>query len=372
MIRVLAFIEGLGVTGPARNLFATASAIDLRIATYRRVWAPAAYQRGLDRFVNAARERGIEVAEIRERCAWDVGVRSGMIREIRRFRPDLIQTHDIKSHALAALTRRAVPCPWLAFHHGYPDTEARMRVYNRLDRWVLPRADAVLTPCRAFADDLAARGVPGDRISVVHNAVTVAAARDREAARRQLGVAVPTLVSAGRLSREKGHDVLIDACGVLEPAERPAIVIAGDGPERQALERRARSAGVRLRLDGYREDLAPYYAAADIFALPSRSEGSPSVLLEAMAQGCAIIASRVGGVPELADDGTSAVLVPPDNPFAIAMAVRQLLGSGAGARMGAAAREAASALTPARRNQLIVETYARLLRDRCARLAWAR
>ena len=90
-------------------------------------------------------------------------------------------------------------------------------------------------------------------------------------------------------------------------------MIVGDGPERAALVRRAAARGVRLRLDGFHPDVRPWYAAADVFALPSRSEGSPNVLLEAFAEGCAVVAARVGGVSEIAVDGVSACLVRADD-----------------------------------------------------------
>jgi glycosyltransferase involved in cell wall biosynthesis len=374
VVRVLAFIEALGVTGAARNLFDTASAVDLRLATYRRRSAPPDHQRGVDTFVAAARRHGIEVLEIPERHAWDPGVCGAAARMIQLVQPDVVQTHNIKSHAVVALARLREPFRWIAFHHGYTDNDFKMRVYNRIDRWVLPRADAVVTPCLAFAHELASRSVRPERIFTVHNALAPSASIDRKTARKTLDLerATSVVVAVGRLSHEKGHDVLIDACARLDARADLTVVIAGSGPERNALELRARRAGIRLRLDGFRPDVSLYYAAADVFVLPSRSEGSPNALLEAMSHGCAIVATRAGGIPEIVRHQETASLVAVDDVDALRSAIGDLLASPhRRSAMGAAAKRAVARFTPAGRTAAILDVYDRILQDPAARFAWA-
>jgi glycosyltransferase involved in cell wall biosynthesis len=306
----------------------------------------------------------VPVRVIAERRAFDTAAASAVSRTIAELRPDVIQTHHIKSHALVAASRARGRTPWVAFHHGYTTTDLKVRLYNLIDRWSLPRADAVVTTCGPFADALARAGVDRQRISVIHNAAPeVPGSVDRTSARRTLGFEnIATVVAAGRLSYEKGHDVLIDACAALErlTSDRPALVIAGDGPERSRLAARARERGVRLRLDGFQANLLPYYAAADVVALPSRSEGSPNVLLEAMAAGRPIVATSVGGVPEIAGaDG--AHLVAPDRPQDLARALALVLNSPALAdRLGGAARRQASRFTTTARTAALLDLYARL------------
>lgn len=139
--------------------------------------------------------------------------------------------------------------------------------------------------------------------------------------------AEPELLTVGRLEPVKGHDLLIAACGLLAARGRPCrLVIVGEGAERAALERQAAAAGIADRVifagslppGAIRERLH----AADLFVLPSRSEGMPLALLEAMATGTACIAARVGGVPELA--GEAARLVGPEDPQALAAAIAEL------------------------------------------------
>ena len=134
----------------------------------------------------------------------------------------------------------------------------------------------------------------------------------------------------GRLSREKGQRDLIDAGAVLnrmESALKFKLVVVGEGPERESLERASREQGLSAQVlfIDHVEDVAPYYAIADALALPSHSEGSPNVLLEAMAAGVPVVATKVGGVPEIAIDCETALLVPPHDPQLFANAVRRIL-----------------------------------------------
>ena len=360
--RVLAFIEALGVTGPARNLLETASCIDLHVATYRRATASRAHHDGVDAFAGAVRARGVPVHILVERYPFDPFLLHWVARTIRRVKPDLVQSHNIKSHALIACTHGHTP--WVAFHHGYTSTDFKVRAYNRVDRWALRHANAVVTPCSAFAADLAHAGVDGRRITVVHNAVRPATPMDAAAARRALCLeSEHVIVAVGRLSREKGHDVLIDACAALPQSlrEQTTVVIAGEGPERPLLGRLAAARGVRLRLDGHRGDVRPWYAAADVFVLPSRSEGSPNVLLEALAAGCPIVATRVGGVPEIAEDGVSASLVPAGQPQGLASAIEAVLTTPALAtRLAEGALRAAARFTTGARAAALQAVYARV------------
>ena len=138
------------------------------------------------------------------------------------------------------------------------------------------------------------------------------------------------VLAVGRLSREKGQRDLIDAGAVLnrmESALKFKLVVVGEGPERESLERASREQGLSAQVlfIDHVGDVAPYYAIADALALPSHSEGSPNVLLEAMAAGVPVVATKVGGVPEIAIGDESAVLVPPYDPQLFANALHRVL-----------------------------------------------
>ena len=190
-------------------------------------------------------------------------------------------------------------------------------------------------------------GVDRSRIAVIHSAVP---APDKGADGAQLrraldvGDSTPLVLSVGRLSREKAHSVLLEALVHPELEHVGAvIVIAGEGPERRPLKQLAKRLGIadRVHLVGHQPEIWPCYAAADAVALPSDSEGSPIALLEAMAAGKAVIAMRVGGIPEILDDGVTGLLVPPRHPAGMASALAAVLTErDMAARLGARASAA--------------------------------
>ena len=287
-------------------------------------------------FVTAARELGLDVEVIPERRRFDLRVIPALRGIVEARGTDLIITNSVKSHFLMWRSRLWRKNPWVGFHHGYTDTDRKMRLYNRLDRWSLPQADRLVTVCHAFAKELAeSTGVSIDNISVQHNAIRrgPAASTDTvKALRKQLGISdnEAVVLSVGRLSREKAHLDLIKACQhmlEIKPDVAFKLIFVGDGPERSRLEAAVESKESKASVifTGQVNDVRPFYAIADVFVLPSQSEGSPNVLLEAMAANLPIVATAVGGVPEMVADHESALLVPSNDPPSLAGAIASLL-----------------------------------------------
>ena len=380
-VRLLALMEATTVTGPAKLLIdfcGRARALAEAEPGVPRVEASVVtFQRGdpqaPNRFVEAARAAGVEVDVIHERFRFDPGVVAQLRRVFERRAPDIVETHMIKSHFLVRLAGLARQRPWVAFHHGYTTTDLKMRLYNQLNRLTLPSATRVATVCGPFARQLEGAGVRPERIFVRHSSVNVADARvsDEEVRglRARLGVAEGerVILSVGRLSREKGHADLLRALARLtevEPELKFKAVVVGDGPERAALEASAASPGLKGRIvfAGHADDVRPFYAAADVMALPSHSEGSPLALLEAMAAGVPVVATAVGGVPEVAADGETALLVPARDTHAFAGALARMLTDGAlsGALAANASARVAADFSPEARARALVEFYGRL------------
>ena len=377
-IRVAALVEAASVTGPAKNLIEFA-----RRAGQPQPGSPgamvslAAFHRGpLDlpnALVAAARESGIPVDVIAERRAFDFGVVPQLRAMVAARRPHLIQTHNYKSHFLVRMAGLHRLVPWIAFHHGYTATDARVRLYNQLDRWSLRAASRVVTVCRAFAADLRRMGIPAARIAVQHNTVRpfIPAAPDEVLRPRLLpGVAPDALIilSVGRLSREKGHLDLVDAIAALrrETAVPFCLVLVGDGPDRAAIERKCARLGIAdgVVFAGHRKDVGPYYSIADIVVLPSHTEGSPNVLLEAMAAGLPVVAASVGGVPEIAAGGENALLVASRDPGAMARAIARLLADEPlRRRLGASARRITARHSPEAYCQSLLQIYGGVLQE---------
>ena len=254
---------------------------------------------------------------------------------VERRQPHIIWTNSVKSHFLirwSGLNRKA---KWVACHHGYTTTDWKTRTYNYLDRWSHRGADRLLTVCGKFAQDLEKiAGIPAAQIAVEHmplRALGPVPPETAAALRSSLGIAADAaiLLSVGRLSKEKGHAELLRALAVVRDAgqRKVHLLLAGDGPERAALE----TLRAELRLTetvhflGHQANVRPYYGIADLFVLPSHSEGSPNVLLEAIDADVPIVATAVGGIPEIVENEVSALLVNREDEAALAAAIRRLL-----------------------------------------------
>ena len=333
--RLLSIVEALTVTGPIKPLLMFSALArggippwspleHLMLTTRRQVPVPET-----DPLLQAAHKAGIQFMALRERHPFDMAVMPEMAANIKEFSPHLVETHDCKSHFLFALLRswrrEFRNYGWVAFHHGYTTTSAKVRLYQQLDRWSLRHADRVVTLCQPFAQMLERRGVRSESISVLSNAATVRTPPNPEDVRRERAQcgAKPgdrVILAVGRLSKEKGHSDLLAAFAIAAKAATASLLllIAGEGPERRKLEAIASRATGRVQFLGHVEDPWLLYHAADIFVLPSHSEGSPLVVLEAMAAQLPIVATSVGGVPELLKDGLAGILTAPHDPVRFA------------------------------------------------------
>lgn len=367
-------MEASSVTGPAKNLLAFSRraripepdlpGVEVSIATFQR--GP---QGAPNSFVRAMREAGVSVETIAERFRFDCGVFSQLHSIVARRSPDIIQSHNIKSHLLVRLTGIWRAKPWVAFHHGYTDRDALDRFYRQFDRFSLRAARRIVTVCRPFAAEIERYGIQADRIWIQHNSVAPFEPPSPESvsetrARFHLPANAQVVLVVGRLSREKGQADLVEAAALLRRqgvSEPFRIVLVGDGPERMAIESRAAALGVGdlVVLCGHQTAVSAFYSLASVVAIPSHSEGSPNVLLEAMAAGAPVVATSVGGVPEIATDQGNALLVGPRDPDALARALNRLLQDRDFAcRLAARAREEVLAnFTPEAHRQSLVRFY---------------
>ncbi len=363
-LRLLAVVEAHTITGPAKNLLdfaegARAHGIETTLATFVRGSA-----RNL--FVDTARERGVPVETIGETGAFDRAAIAGLRALVERLTPDIVQTHAVKSHFLARLAGLHRSARWIAFHHGYTWPDLRAQVYNQLDRWSLRAPHHILTVSLPFRDELAARGAPRDRIAVVHNAIRPGWGTARDAGLRvRLGIPADrkVILIVGRLSREKDHLALLAAVAALGGQDLHVLVI-GEGPERPRIEARIAELQLasRVTLTGQVPAAEPYYGIADLAVLSSLSEGSPNALLEAMSAGVPAVATRVGGIPEIAEDGQHALLVPSADSAALAAAIGRLLRDPdfAAALAGRAQQRVLERHTPEARIRALAAIYRRV------------
>jgi glycosyltransferase involved in cell wall biosynthesis len=176
--------------------------------------------------------------------------------------------------------------------------------------------------------------IPGRKLRLIYNGVETGADlmpdSEREKIRTSLGLDAEALmiISVGRLSPEKDYQSLLQTLAQIAPATAaPFLVLVGDGPQRNDLARTASELGMkdRVLLLGQRRDVPQLLAAADIFALSSISEGVSKAILEALAMGLVVVATAVGGTPELIEDGVTGILVPPSRPDIMAQALSRVL-----------------------------------------------
>jgi glycosyltransferase involved in cell wall biosynthesis len=221
----------------------------------------------------------------------------------------------------------------------------RAAILNRSARLAADRVIAVAGPVAGLYAEQS--GISADRIIVVHNGIAeprpVAAGRDAVRAQLGWGKHDKVILMVAVMREGKGHEDLLAALRpIREAVDGARIVFAGDGPLRDSFETIGEPYGDDVCFLGERTDVAELMAAADVLALPSYSEALPTVLLEAAAAGLPAVASAVGGVPEIIENGQSGYFVPPGDRHSLAEAIIDILGKPAlGARMGTFARQLA-------------------------------
>jgi glycosyltransferase involved in cell wall biosynthesis len=264
---------------------------------------------------------------------------------LRSLKPSLVHSHGYRVDVLDAPVARRLGIPTVTTLHGFTAGGRANRFYEYLQIRACRQFDAVVSVSGPIRDRLVEAGVPRGRVHLIRNAWAAdRPALERGPAREALGLphSGTCIGWVGRLSREKGPDILIRAVAAL--GERDLWVsIVGEGPDRGYLERLAASLGVssRIRWHGLVPNASQLYRAFDVFALSSRTEGTPIVLFEAIAAGVPVVATRVGGVPDVVSEA-EAMLVDPEDPAALARAIAAILHDAGAAT--ARARVAASVL----------------------------
>jgi glycosyltransferase involved in cell wall biosynthesis len=252
-------------------------------------------------------------------------------RELKERGVDVVHGHDYKANAVAVLAGLGQAWPLVATVHLHTRSDRWLRLYHRVDGLVLRRFQQVILVAASLADSLPSS--IRKTTTVVVNGVNLPDPGQlcpRDESRRSLGLGSRqvAILALGRLARQKGFDVLVPATSrLLDRIPHLVVLIAGEGPERRRLERLIVEMGLqeRIRLLGFRQDVPRLLAAADLVVLPSRSEGTPYALLEALAHSRPVVATAVGGIPQVLGEGFVRVLVPPGDPEALAAAIQEVM-----------------------------------------------
>lgn len=329
--RVMIVLAAADVSGPAKGVFQL-------LASFRN--RPGRFK--LHNFRVVGREAPLFEEEV-HRAGFEfdyIDQTDGLLHGLRSARRaakdgsfDIVQTHGFKPTVFGLYLKLTLGMKWVCFLHGKTAENFKVRAYHALDHLLQRFADRVVLVAESQRK-MAIGGGDRRRVRVLYNAVDMERPARRAAhprsIRSELGLpSSARLVSVvGRLSPEKGGDVFIDAFARLVQKDGTVGLLIGDGQERPALEQRAAAAGLgqRVRFLGYTPFPGDYIEQSDLVVIPSHSEACPNVLLEAMALRTPVVSTRVGGVPELVDDGVEALVVPPGDPAALAAAMDRVLG----------------------------------------------
>lgn len=288
-----------------------------------------------------------------------------MVRLLLRVKPDVLHAFLMESYLLGVPAARLGRVPVVIAGRRGMSILKRGGWRFALGTAATRLADQVVANAVAVAEDArTAERIPAHKVSVIYNGLDVPALGSVEP--EFIDTRLPVVLCVATLSPVKGHRFLIDAAAVLLRRGRPCtLAFVGDGPERENLRAQAHALGVDVRLLGSRTNVWPLLAGADVVVLPSLSEGMSNAVMEAMAAGRPVVATAVGGTPELLEG--RGVLVPPADPAALSDGILRLL-----ADREYAADLGAAASAWARKNLDLdtmvdehVALYRRLLAEKC-------
>lgn len=332
MPRILHLIASDSVGGPEKQLLHHAR--DTRDAHYEIVLGSFQDQAETPEFLTLARRYGIETVAI------PGGVRPGLVDDVAEYlrghQIDLLCTHGYKANVVGHFAAKHAGVLSVPFVHGFSADTWQVTLYERLERSLLVRSPWIVCTSPAQARELGRLRRGRHAPLVIQNAVLAPREsihiQESLLSREELGITGRAFVfgAAGRLSREKGHRYLLDAFAALEkmmPGQPMQLVLLGEGREEAALRAQARRLGLESRIcfAGFQTKAAAWMRVMDCLVHPSVSEGMPNTVLEAMLLGVPVVATEVGGVPEIVENGRTGLLVDPEDSAALAEAMKKML-----------------------------------------------
>jgi glycosyltransferase involved in cell wall biosynthesis len=260
-----------------------------------------------------------------------LGERRELVRCFRAVNPQVAHTHGYRANVVGAAAARAAEIPVVSTVHGFTGSGWKIRVFQALERWSLRRADAVVAVSKPLAHQTGSMGVRPDRVHTIPNGRWPPSDILSPEHARRLLKAPPQSFHVGwigRMSWEKAPDIMLDTIEVLRGRGAVPdlhVTLIGEGRDHGPLKARSEALGLsdRVSWPGWIPNAIRLLRGFDAVVLSSRSEGTPIVALEAMTVGVPLVATQVGGVPDLTGS-EGALLVPPENPDALASAIEEL------------------------------------------------
>ena len=331
-VTVLIVISTHIVGGPAKGLLQLIPLLKVGgrvrplLCTFHRIGAPPTP------FIAACREHGIDIELLPQRHNFDLRALRGLRDLVARERVDIVQTHGYKENLFGLFLKLFVRKPWVCVMHGTTDENIKVRLYHALDAHLVRRADRIVSVSPELTQRMLPRAYRA-RAHLVENAIAPLARTPNGAAavqwKRRYNIGPGAVISCiGRLSPEKGQDILLEAARLLRARGHAfQLVFVGDGPTRADLEERMLVLGLAgaVHFVGQQQEMDVVYRATDVLVLPSRKEGMPNVILEAMLHGLPIVSTQVGAVPAMLRADIEAALVPVGDAQALAGALERVI-----------------------------------------------
>jgi glycosyltransferase involved in cell wall biosynthesis len=287
-------------------------------------------------FAALAKELSIPVVVIPTTRRFDMTLSRRLSAFIATGGYDIVHCHGYKTliHLTMARNPNSTP-PLIVTYHGFTSHDLTAMAYEWLEWLAYQRVDCLFAVSENSMEFLSRRGMMRCKTAVVPNMVTPLIAKT-PIEKPHKGRKV-TLLFLGRLSREKGLDVLLEALH-LRVFSHLKLTVVGEGPERHSLEETMRTYGLenQVYFEGFKQDIKPYLEEADALVMPSRTEGMPMALLEAAVSGIPVIATKVGGIPEIVIHNQNGLLVTPENPAQLADAIENMVKELERIKLGAA------------------------------------
>jgi len=280
-------------------------------------WVVATFVRdgGMNRFAEESAKAGLETFAIPEKRVADTAIIGRLRRIIKDRQINMVVSHDYKATAISWLATRGLGIALVACYHGETTEDAKVRLYNVVDSIMLRKMHRVIAVSQFTRNHLVSRGIREKRIVVIPNAIDASTLSDNAPIREPIVSRPILMIAAGRFSREKGLDILLDALATVKNSA-PAfkLYLYGKGPEESNLRMQVENLGLTeiVEFCGFVDDIAPVFRSMDMLVMTSRSEGMPLIILEAWKERLGVIATAVGGIPEMIESGKNGILI--DSP----------------------------------------------------------
>ena len=273
---------------------------------------------------------GISSMQLTSQLPFDPRLVIHFRRLLKKHDVKLLVTHGYKSNIIGYLAAKKPSIPVVVYSHGWTGENTKVAFYEFLDRQIMKLINNIVAVSDGHKHQLIDAGIFGDKVTVIHNAVTIPEATSHKSikSRYSLPENSRVVISAGRLSPEKNFSGLVKAATpILKQYGNVFFLLLGEGSEREALEQQIADAGLvgRFLLPGFTADVQLLLPDADIFVSSSHTEGLPVAVLEGAGAGLPVVATAVGGTPEVVRDGWNGMLVRKGDMTALGQAIMHLL-----------------------------------------------